>query len=112
MSSKIGVYICTGYGIGEALNVDELAEVATGEFSVDMCKTVPSCDAEDLEFIRKDIADEGLEKVVIAGPSPRFYSSGSFPENVIVEIVNLILGLVFPGIRTILNFVTEIISLF
>ena len=89
MSSKIGVYICTGYGIGEALNVDELTEVANGEFSVDICKTVPACEAEDLEFIRKDIADEGLEKVVIAGPSPRFYSSGSFPENVIVEIVNL-----------------------
>ena len=89
MSSKIGVYICTGYGIGEALNIDELTEVATGEFSVDVCKTVSSCEAEDLEFIKKDIADEGLEKVVIAGPSPRFYSPDSFPDNIIVEFVNL-----------------------
>ena len=72
MASKIGVYICTGYGIGEALNVEELSEVATGEFKVDVCKTIPSCEAEDLDFMRKDIADEELEKVVIAGPSARF----------------------------------------
>ncbi len=87
--SKIGVYICTGYGIGEALNIDELSEVATGEFKVDVCKTVPSCEAEDIAFINKDIADEGLEKVVIAGPSPRFYSKDWFPDKVIIDFVNL-----------------------
>jgi len=89
VSAKIGVYICTGYGIGEALNIDELSEVATGEYNVDLCKTVPSCEAEDLEFIRNDIAAEGLEKVVIAGPSARHYSPGSFPAGVIIEFVNL-----------------------
>jgi quinone-modifying oxidoreductase subunit QmoB len=89
VSGKIGVYICTGYGIGEALNIDELSEVANDEFSVDVCKTISSCEAEDLEFIVKDIADEGLEKVVIAGPSPRHYSLGIFPDDVIVELVNL-----------------------
>ena len=89
MSGKIGVYICTGYGIGEALNIDELSEVATGEYNVDVCKTVPSCEAEDLEFIIKDLADEELEKVVIAGPSARHYSPRAFPADVIVEFVNL-----------------------
>jgi len=89
VASKTGVYICTGYGIGEALNIEELSEVATGEFKVEVCKTISSCEAEDLEFIRKDIADEGLEKVVVAGPSFRFYSVDSFPEGVIVEFVNL-----------------------
>jgi quinone-modifying oxidoreductase subunit QmoB len=87
--SKIGVYICTGYGIGEALNIDELSAVATSEFKVDVCKTVPSCEAGDIDFIKKDIADEGLEKVVVAGPSPRFYSSDSFPKDVVVEFVNI-----------------------
>jgi len=89
VASKTGVYICTGYGIGEALNIEELSEVATGELKVEVCKTISSCEAEDLEFIRKDIADEGLEKVVVAGPSFRFYSVDSFPEGVIVEFVNL-----------------------
>ncbi len=88
MANKIGVYICTGYGIGEALNIEELSGVAE-EYKVDVCKTVPSCEAEDLEFIKKDIAEQGLEKVVLAGPSPRFYSPKSFPDNLIVEYVNL-----------------------
>ena len=89
MSVKIGGYICVGYGIGETLDVEQLSEIATGEYSVDVCKTVPSCEVEGLEFIREDIAREGLEKVVIAGPSPRHYPSGAFPENVVVEFVNL-----------------------
>ncbi len=69
MASKIGVYICTGYGIGESLNIEQLSNVATKEYKVDVCKTVPSCEADDMDFIRKDIAEQGLEKVVIAGPS-------------------------------------------
>ena len=28
MEDKIGVYICTGYGIGEALDIEALAKVA------------------------------------------------------------------------------------
>ncbi|RJP70088.1 MAG: hydrogenase iron-sulfur subunit [Candidatus Abyssobacteria bacterium SURF_17] len=89
MASKIGVYICVGYGIGEAVNIEELSKVATSEYKVDVCKTVPSCEAEDIEFIKKDIAEQELEKVVIAGPSPRFYQPKTFPPNVIVEYVNL-----------------------
>ena len=34
MDQKIGVYIDTGYGIGEALDIEALAKVATGEFKV------------------------------------------------------------------------------
>jgi quinone-modifying oxidoreductase subunit QmoB len=89
VSGKIGVYICTGYGIGEALNIEELSEIATGEYNVDVCKTIPSCEAEGLDFIKNDIAEEGLEKIVIAGPSPRHYSPREFPKGVIVEFVNL-----------------------
>lgn len=88
MASKIGVYICTGYGIGEAVNVDELVEMVSDDYKIE-AKTVPSCEGEDLESIKKDIAEQGLEKVVLAGPSPRFYSPKTFPPNVIVEYVNL-----------------------
>jgi hypothetical protein len=31
MDDKIGVFICTGYGIAEAVDVDELCKVATDE---------------------------------------------------------------------------------
>ena len=87
MEEKVGVFICTGYGIGEALDIDALKKVAEGEFKVPFCKTLESCEGADLEAINKDIKDEGLTKVVIAGISPRCFAQGDFPEGVIVEPV-------------------------
>lgn len=89
MEDKIGVFVCTGYGIAEAIDVDALCNVATEEFSVPFCKTVESCEGASLESINKDIQDEGLTKVVIAGTSPRLYTDGMFPEGVIVEGIAL-----------------------
>ena len=89
MEEKIGVFICSGYGIAEALDVDALCTVATGEFSVPFCKTADSCEGPGLEAINKDIRKEGLTKVVIAGISPRRFADNAFPEGVIVEPVGL-----------------------
>ncbi|MGW8268720.1 MAG: heterodisulfide reductase subunit A, partial [Longimicrobiales bacterium] len=89
MEDKIGVFICTGYGIAEALDVDALCEVATGEFKVPFCKKVESCQGPDLAAIVADIKKEGLNKVVIAGISPRRYADTAFPPDVIVEKVGL-----------------------
>jgi quinone-modifying oxidoreductase subunit QmoB len=89
MEEKIGVFICTGYGIAEALDVDALCEVATGEFKVPFCKKVESCQGPSLAGIVADINKEGLNKVVIAGISPRRYSDTAFPPDVIVEKVGL-----------------------
>ncbi len=41
MDHNIGVYIDTGYGIGEALDIAALSEVATGEFKVKVCRAEP-----------------------------------------------------------------------
>ncbi len=89
MEDKIGVFVCTGYGIAEAIDVDALCNVATEEFSVPLCKTVDSCEGSGLESINKDIQDEGLTKVVIAGISPRRFTDGMFPDGVIVEGIAL-----------------------
>ena len=89
MEDKIGVFVCTGYGIAEALDVDALCNVATEEFSVPFCKTVDSCEGPGLESINEDIQNEGLNKVVVAGISPRRYADGMFPDGVIVEAVAL-----------------------
>jgi quinone-modifying oxidoreductase subunit QmoB len=89
MEDKIGVFICTGYGIAEALDVDALCTVANEECSVPFCKTVGSCEGSALESISADIQSEGLTKVVIAGISPRRYAEDAFPEGVIVEKVGL-----------------------
>ena len=79
MEDKIGVFICTGYGIAEALDVDALCEVATGEYKVPFCKKVETCEGPGLAAIVADIKKEGLNKVVIAGISPRRYSDTAFP---------------------------------
>lgn len=89
MEEKIGVFICTGYGIAEALDVDALCKVATDEYNVPFCKTVASCEGPGLESINDDIKNEGLGKVVIAGISPRRYAEDAFPKDVIVEKIAL-----------------------
>jgi quinone-modifying oxidoreductase subunit QmoB len=90
MEDKIGVFICTGYGIAEALDIDALCKVATGEYSVPFCKTVDSCEGTGLRSINEDIASEGLTKAVVAGVSSRRYVEGAFPADVIVEKVALL----------------------
>ncbi|MBU8932656.1 MAG: FAD-dependent oxidoreductase [candidate division Zixibacteria bacterium] len=85
MDDKIGVFICTGYGIAEALDIDALSKVATEEFSVPYCKMISSCEPHDLESVREDIKREGLTKAVIAGVSPRHYEGDAFAKGVIVE---------------------------
>jgi quinone-modifying oxidoreductase subunit QmoB len=89
MEDKIGVFICTGYGIGEALDIDALGKVATEEFKVPFCRTVESCEGPGLEAINTDIVKEGLTKAVVAGISPRRYANDAFPDDVIVEKVAL-----------------------
>ncbi|MBU2609066.1 MAG: heterodisulfide reductase subunit A, partial [Chloroflexi bacterium] len=71
MDKKTGVYICTGCGIGDALDADKLCELANDEYSVDVCKTHPAlCGEEGAQVILKDIED-GVNTVVIAACSPR-----------------------------------------
>jgi quinone-modifying oxidoreductase subunit QmoB len=72
MDKKIGVYICSGCGIGDAIDVEALANVATSESSVPVCKDHAFlCGPEGAEIIRQDIAQEGVNTVVIAACSRR-----------------------------------------
>ena len=69
---KIGCYICTGCGIGEALDVKALESVAAKEQKIPVVKNHPLlCAEEGGNLIRQDIANEGVNALVIVGCSHR-----------------------------------------
>jgi quinone-modifying oxidoreductase subunit QmoB len=90
MEKKIGLYICTGCGIGDALDIEQLGKAADEEHSIPVCKNNPNlCSREGVDQIKNDIAEEGVNTLVIAACSPRvMYDVFSF-ENCIVDRVNL-----------------------
>ena len=91
MEKKTAAYICTGCGIGDAIEVEKLAEIATDDFSVPICKNHPFlCGPEGSELIKKDIEEEGVNTIIIAACSPRVnYDVFNFGPDKIVERVNL-----------------------
>jgi quinone-modifying oxidoreductase subunit QmoB len=90
MEKKIAAYICTGCGIGEALDVEQLAGVVTKECKIPLCKNHPNlCSREGAALIKADIEGEGVNTVMIAACSSRVMTDVfSFP-GCIVERVNL-----------------------
>ena len=88
MDKKYCVYICTGCGIGDALDMEELCKVPEEEgYPV---KTHPFlCGKDGVELIKKGIADDGYNTLVIAACSRRVnYDVFNF-EGCIVDRVNL-----------------------
>jgi len=88
MDKKYCVYICTGCGIGDALDMEALCEVPEEEgYPV---KTHPFlCGKEGVGLIKKGIADDGYNTLVIAACSRRVnYDVFNF-EGCIVDRVNL-----------------------
>ena len=91
MEKKIGVYICTGCTIGDALDIEALKKHATDEHKVPVCKTHEFlCNPEGVKLIKDDIEKEGVNTVVIGGCSPRVnFDVFNFGPQVICERVNL-----------------------
>lgn len=90
MAKKVGAYICTGCGIGDALDIEALSKVATKEKKLQICKSHPFlCGPEGVELIKQDL-QEGVDGVVIAACSQRVNTDVfSFGPSVVVERVNL-----------------------
>lgn len=91
MDKKTAVYICTGCGIGEAIDAEKLSEVANDEYSLALCKSHPFlCGPEGVEIIRKDIEGEDIDTLIIAACSQRVnYDVFDFGPEKIVERVNI-----------------------
>ena len=71
MAEKIRTYICTGCGIGECLDTQQLASVSAQEFGVPAKVHPPLCLPEGVDYLRKEIETEGADQVVIAACSER-----------------------------------------
>jgi quinone-modifying oxidoreductase subunit QmoB len=88
---KLGTYICTGCGLGEALDIAKLEQIATKDHKAPICKTHPFfCSEEGVKVIKDDIAGEGVNRVVIAACSGRVNQDVfAFGKEVILDRVNL-----------------------
>ena len=89
MDKKYCAYLCSGCGIGDALDMGALAEVVTGEMSME-CKTAEYlCGADGRALIENDIA-EGVNTVVVGACSPRVMQNEfDFGEDKITVRANL-----------------------
>ncbi|AOY59913.1 FAD-dependent oxidoreductase [Desulfococcus multivorans] len=93
MDKKYGVYICTGCGIGEALDVKSLCAVPEDEGLP--VKTHPCfCGKEGVELLKKDIAD-GTNTLVLAACSRRVNFDTFRFDGCIVDRVNIREGVVW-----------------
>ncbi len=69
---KFAGYICTGCGIGERLDAGQLETTATRDGKMQICKQHEMlCNAEGVQMIRDDIANEGVTHIMIAACSRR-----------------------------------------
>ena len=71
MDKKYCAYLCSGCGIGDALDMEALTEVVTGEMSME-CKTHEClCSAEGRDIIENDISGGEVNTIVVGACSPR-----------------------------------------
>ena len=88
MDKKYGVYICTGCGIGDALDIDALSDVADEEGLP--VQTHPMfCGKEGVDVLKKDIAEKGINTLVICACSRRVNFDIFRFDGCIVDRVNL-----------------------
>ena len=91
VETKVGVYLCSGCGIGNAIDIEELSKVASDECKAAVCKSNAwLCSPEGIDQINKDIESEQLNRVVIGACSHRFLTDVfRFDEKILADRVNL-----------------------
>src|ERR1700744_4343629 len=88
--SKLGVYLCSGCQIGDALDIPQLAKLAP------VCRTHEAlCSEAGRQLILEDLESGKVERVLVGACSSRFkteaftFNHGSIVDGAIVERVNL-----------------------
>ncbi len=90
MENKLAVYLCSGCGIGEALSMDRLLNIAATQYHADIYQIHPClCSVEGRMLIDEGLAG-GAHTVVIGACSPRVKQECfNFDHPVVQERVNL-----------------------
>ncbi len=89
-SKNIGVYICSGCNIGDAINTDSLRSIAGKHPAVKQCQLHPClCSAEVHRKIEDEIHEHQLDSLIIAGCSPRHTPESLCFSEIYTERVNL-----------------------
>jgi quinone-modifying oxidoreductase subunit QmoB len=69
---KPGVYLCKGCGIGDAVSVDALEQIAANDYKIPVCRQHDFlCGDEGRAMIDADLADGSVNQPIIAACSPR-----------------------------------------
>lgn len=68
---RVGVYVCTGCGIGSSVKVDALEKLATSSGAAQVVTGDQLCSAESVAALRKAVEDGAINGVVVAGCSFR-----------------------------------------
>ncbi len=89
MDKKLGIYVCSGCGIGECVDKEKLVQIAREAQQVSVVKTSPAFCLEDVRVIRDDVAKDGVNAVVIAACSPRVNTDVFAFPGATIERVNL-----------------------
>jgi len=69
---KPGVYLCKGCGIGDAISVDALEQIAANDYKIPVCRQHDFlCGDEGRAMIDADLNDGSVNQPIIAACSPR-----------------------------------------
>ncbi len=94
MEKKLGVYICKGCGLGEALDIEKLEKKVPPKVKIRKVHPI-LCSPEGVDLIKNDIENEGVNTVVIAACSRRVLWDVFDFRPAITERVNLREGVVW-----------------
>lgn len=93
---KLGAYICKGCGIGDRLNADQLATIATREGKVGFAKQHDFlCNSDGVKMIQADIDAGEVNHIVIAACSRRAKTDAFNFDNVALSRANLREGVIW-----------------
>jgi quinone-modifying oxidoreductase subunit QmoB len=90
MDKKLGVYICSGCGIGESLDIEKLCQVAVNKYHIENIKVNAFfCGEEGAKIIKDDI-EGGVNTIILGACSPRVnYDVFNYGASNVLERVNL-----------------------